>query len=219
MTWGIRHGCTCDAERAMYVRRCTLPPLAHPRAIFKCRDAFSESPGSVFACYFTYASACRYQAVWSVFREVRRPQAPLVRDLVSGVLHPVLLSMPELNGEIALSNKVCTESVSLMLSATGIHVDMGEWKVGHLLMDYLAHLCPRTGTPPSHGGRMQHNPRIRGSQQAQHHSATDRKIDSNVATGTRCENIRLEAEQNWQADVPDKLLYCTFSVMQSLAAC
>lgn len=34
--------------------------------------------------------------VWGAFKEVRRPQLSLVRDLISGVLHPVALAMPEL---------------------------------------------------------------------------------------------------------------------------
>lgn len=36
------------------------------------------------------------QLVWSAFKEVRRPQLSLVRDIISGVLHPVALAMPEL---------------------------------------------------------------------------------------------------------------------------
>lgn len=35
-----------------------------------------------------------------MFKEVRRPQLPLVRDLVSAVLHPTLLAMTELNGAV-----------------------------------------------------------------------------------------------------------------------
>lgn len=48
------------------------------------------------------------QLVWDVFKEVRRPQLPLVRNLIYGVLHPVLLAMPELNGIPALPKKVGT---------------------------------------------------------------------------------------------------------------
>lgn len=40
--------------------------------------------------------------VFDVFKEVRRPQLPLVRDLVSAVLHPTLLAMPELNNGAVL---------------------------------------------------------------------------------------------------------------------
>lgn len=40
------------------------------------------------------------KAVFSVFKEVRRPQVSLVRDLVSAVLHPALLGMPELNADV-----------------------------------------------------------------------------------------------------------------------
>ncbi|CAM9393468.1 unnamed protein product [Ectocarpus sp. 6 AP-2014] len=39
-----------------------------------------------------------FEVVWGVFKEVRRPQLPLVRNLVSAVLHPSLLAMPELTG-------------------------------------------------------------------------------------------------------------------------
>lgn len=42
------------------------------------------------------------QLVWEAFTEVRRPQHSLVRDFLSGVLHPVHLAMPVLNG-VALS--------------------------------------------------------------------------------------------------------------------
>lgn len=33
-----------------------------------------------------------------MFKEVRRPQLPLVRNFVSAVLHPLLLAMPDLTG-------------------------------------------------------------------------------------------------------------------------
>ncbi|CBJ49268.1 expressed unknown protein [Ectocarpus siliculosus] len=39
-----------------------------------------------------------FEVVWGVFKEVRRPQLPLVRNLVSAVLHPSLLAVPELTG-------------------------------------------------------------------------------------------------------------------------
>ncbi|CAN0388651.1 unnamed protein product, partial [Ectocarpus sp. 8 AP-2014] len=39
-----------------------------------------------------------FEVVWGVFKEVRRPQLPLVQNLVSAVLHPSLLAMPELTG-------------------------------------------------------------------------------------------------------------------------
>lgn len=41
-----------------------------------------------------------HQVVFDVFKEVRRPQPPLVRDFVSAVLHPTLLGMPELNAVV-----------------------------------------------------------------------------------------------------------------------
>ncbi|CAM9835777.1 unnamed protein product [Ectocarpus sp. 13 AM-2016] len=39
-----------------------------------------------------------FEVVWGVFKEVRRPQLPLVRNFTSAVLHPSLLAMPELTG-------------------------------------------------------------------------------------------------------------------------
>lgn len=41
-----------------------------------------------------------YKAVFDVFKEVRRPQVSLVRDLVSAVMHPTVLGMPELNAHV-----------------------------------------------------------------------------------------------------------------------
>lgn len=40
------------------------------------------------------------QAVFGVFKEVRRPQVSLVGDLVSAVLHPTLMGMAELNAVV-----------------------------------------------------------------------------------------------------------------------
>lgn len=58
------------------------------------------SPASSAISFFCFGSHydTRTQAVFAVFREIRRPQLPLVRDLVSGVLDPALLAMPELIG-------------------------------------------------------------------------------------------------------------------------
>lgn len=65
---------------------------------------------SLFFCFFCRAPSPPrhppllsarppHQAVFDVFKEVRRPQVSLVRDLVSAGLHPTLLGMPELNAD------------------------------------------------------------------------------------------------------------------------
>lgn len=48
-----------------------------------------------------------FELVWSAFKEVRRPQLSLVRDIISGVLHPVALAMPELVSAHGEPGKSC----------------------------------------------------------------------------------------------------------------
>lgn len=58
-------------------------------------------------CAHIYADG---QLVWGVFKEVRRPQAALVQDLIAGVLHPDLFSMPELIGDASSMGQVGAHS-------------------------------------------------------------------------------------------------------------
>ena len=51
---------------------------------------------------------CIRDRVWGAFKEARRPQLSLVRDLVSSALHPVALAMPELVSDQGVSGKVST---------------------------------------------------------------------------------------------------------------
>lgn len=69
---------------------------------------FPNRPVTVFCIFFLqlfFFSMCA-QLVWGALKEVRRPQLSLVRDLISGVLHPVALAMPELIDAQASSGKV-----------------------------------------------------------------------------------------------------------------
>lgn len=79
---------------------------ADTRACLK-KVACPNRPALFFrtATVFVFISTCP-QLVWSAFKEIRRPQLSLVRDLISGALHPVALAMPELVGAHGVSGKV-----------------------------------------------------------------------------------------------------------------
>lgn len=79
------------------------------------------------------------QLVWDAFKEVRRPQLPLVRDMISAVLHPVNFAMPELNGREALDKArslrwSCESDACQLYTCTSIVRLLYTFQAHHVLM-------------------------------------------------------------------------------------